>query len=463
MAIRGHGHLPHAHYVLMRFTGVQETKAYLKELMPLVTHAGDKAPEVARQVAFTYSGLAFLQLPAFTLGSFSREFREGMTESHRQFILGDTGEHAPNDWAWGGDPSDIHLLLMLFAPNDEALGQLVTTELTRASSFGVILRISLPTGMLHDQKEHFGFRDDISRPLITELVKSKDTGNAPTYPMGEFIMGYKNLYDEYAPSPLVSKDSPGSQVLLPHPDYPDFMDLGRNGTYLVFRQMQQEVVRFWDYLKSQAQTTDEAIALASKMVGRWPDGSPLVRCPFASDPSLAEENDFGYWEEDRSGLKCPLGSHIRRTNPRDHLVTETSQKDSAEMVAKHLMLRKGRPYGEPLAETMEVSDLMIAQEDGKERGLHFICLVTDLRRQFEFVQNNWVNFHKFGGSEQDADPIIGNHYQKDQVITDRFSIPAYPIRRRLENMPNFVKVRGGAYFFFPGLKACQFIANYDGI
>ncbi len=463
LAIRGHGHLPHAQYLLMRFSSLQETKAYFMQLVKMVTHAGDKRPEFACQVALTYSGLAFLGVPDQTLASFSREFREGMTEPHRQFILGDTGEHAPDFWDWGRDSSDVHMLVMLFASSAMALDQLVESELNRASLFRVMLHSSLPTGMLHDQKEHFGFRDDISRPIIAELVKDKDLGNAPKYPIGEFIMGYKNLYDEYAPSPVVPSHTPGSQGLSPHPDYPGFMDLGRNGTYLVFRQMQQDVVRFWDYVKSQAESSDKAIALAAKMVGRWPDGSPLVRCPVAPDPSLSDENDFGYWDEDRSGLKCPLGSHIRRTNPRDHLVTETSQKDSTEMVAKHLMLRKGRPYGDPLVATMQVSDFMKATDDGKKRGLHFICMVTDIRRQFEFVQNNWVNFHKFGGSEQDADPIIGNHYHQDQVVTDRFSIPTYPVRRRLENIPNFVKIRGGAYFFFPGLKALKFISNFDGI
>jgi hypothetical protein len=88
-------------------------------------------------------------------------------------------------------------------------------------------------------------------------------------------------------------------------------------------------------------------------------------------------------------------------------------------------------------------------------------MVTDIRRQFEFVQNNWVSFHKFGGLENDADPIIGNHYQTGQFVTDEFSIPNYPIRKKYTNLPNFTLIKGGAYFFFPGIKALKFIANHD--
>ncbi|EON76632.1 Peroxidase [Lunatimonas lonarensis] len=460
MAIRGHGHLLSARYLLLQFTDSANGKAYLAELEPLITTATERKPDVARQLAFTYSGLQFLQLPERTLGSFSREFREGMTEAHRQFILGDFGEHSPDNWDWGNNPSEIHLLLMLFAEGEEDLQQLVDQELTRASAYGVKHQVSLPTAMLHDQKEHFGFRDDISRPIISELVKDKELGTTPTFPAGEFIMGYKNLYDEYAPSPLVEETQQGAEVLSGHPDLPGLVDLGRNGTYLVFRQLKQEVFLFWEYLKSQSSSMEDSIALASKMVGRWPDGSPLVLCPFKNDPSLAQANNFGYWDEDRDGMKCPIGAHIRRTNPRDHLVTETSKKDSTEMVAKHLMLRKGRPYGNPVSKGMVLNEILAAEDDGEDRGLHFICMVTDIRRQFEFVQNNWVNFHKFGGSEEDADPLIGNHYQEGSVVTDRFSIPRYPVRRRLENLPNFVQVRGGGYFFFPGKKALQFISKY---
>jgi deferrochelatase/peroxidase EfeB len=174
---------------------------------------------------------------------------------------------------------------------------------------------------------------------------------------------------------------------------------------------------------------------------------------------LPDLNDFGFWEEDKMGLKCPIGAHIRRTNPRDHLVTEKTQKDSTEMGSKHRMLRKGRPYGDPVRIDLDPNELMDMAADEKERGLHFICLVTDIRRQFEFIQNNWVNFPKFGGLEHDADPIIGNHYKDGDFKTDEFSMPAYPIKDKLSGLPNFTLIRGGGYFFFPGIKAIKYLSN----
>jgi len=224
--------------------------------------------------------------------------------------------------------------------------------------------------------------------------------------------------------------------------------------------MHQDVCKFWTFLLGHAKGKEEAIRLASKMVGRWPDGSPLTISPENNDPDLAEFNNFGYWEEDKIGLNCPIGAHIRRTNPRDSLVTEKTKIDSTEMISKHRMLRKGRPYGDPIHEDLTPHKIMDMGNDDKERGLHFICLVTDIRRQFEFIQNNWVNFPKFGGLEHDADPIIGNHYQEGNFQTDQFCIPAFPVKEKVKDLPNFTLIRGGGYFFLPGIRAITFLTNY---
>ncbi|MEX0883678.1 MAG: peroxidase [Cyclobacteriaceae bacterium] len=457
LLIRGHGQLPSAQYLLYRFGDAGKGKKYLRSILPFIANGDEKPDTRAYQLAFTFKGLEYLNLPTTALMSFSREFREGMTEANRQFILGDFHENSPENWEWGNE--EIHLLLLVYARDAETLDEVLQEEAERAVLHQITLLHSLPTGFLLGQKEHFGFRDDISRPVIRELIGGKDLGHIPTFPAGEFIMGYKNLYDEYAPAPMVDPSDDINDLLPHNPDSKNLKDLGKNGTYLVFRQMSQNVFAFWEYLLAQGKTREEAIRLASKMVGRWPDGSPLVLCPENSDPSQSEANKFGYWEEDPNGLKCPIGAHIRRTNPRDHLVTERNKKDSSEMIAKHSMIRKGRPYGEPVADSMDPLEIIDKTEDHKERGLHFICMVTDIRRQFEFVQNNWVNFHKFGGLEHDADPIIGNHYQSENVVTDEFSMPAYPIKNRLKSLPNFTLIKGGAYFFFPGLNAIQFIAD----
>ncbi|WP_163379762.1 Dyp-type peroxidase [Cyclobacterium sp. SYSU L10401] len=459
LLIRGHGNLSSASYLLYSFTDPAQAGNFLKEILPKITAATEKPEEQALQIAFTYEGMAFLNLPGPVLDSFCREFKEGMTEKQRQFILGDTGENAPHNWSWG--ENNLHFMLMVFGKDLEKLDRTLSEIKVLTDSCGIVMLHALPTGMLHGQKEHFGFRDDISRPLIWELLHKEPDEQAVTFPAGEFIMGYKNLYEEYAPSPTVPQALDKQDRLPYHPDNESLKDLGKNGTYLVFRQMEQKVHVFWQYMKAQSKDKISAIALASKMVGRWPDGSPLTLCPVQPDPNLSETNDFGFWQADKDGLKCPIGSHIRRTNPRDHLVTEKSQKDSTEMAAKHRMIRKGRPYGPPVTPELNPEDMLDSIADTQERGLHFICLVTDIRRQFEFVQNNWVNFHKFGGLENDADPIIGNHYQSESRKTDEFSIPAYPVRRKLDKLPNFTTIKGGAYFFLPGIRALQYIADHE--
>ena len=459
LMVHGHGSLKSARFLLYRCTDPIASCDFLREIIPMITPAGYKPQEEACQIAFTHAGLSFLNLDETILESFSREFKEGMAASQRRSVLGDTGENGPENWAWGLE--DIHFLLMVYGKDQEQLDKSIhrINEQTKRNSIQLIHE--LPTGLLHNQKEHFGFRDDISRPVIRELLTEKPPEPNSTFPAGEFIMGYKNLYDEYAPSPLVAEELDINERLPYHPDFSDRKDLGKNGCYLVFRQMQQNVHTFWNYMQQQTDETNGAIKLASKMVGRWPDGSPLTLCPFQANSDLSEANDFGYWDDDQAGLKCPMGAHIRRTNPRDHLVTEKSKKDSSEMAAKHQMLRKGRPYGMPVTPELDPEAIMETIEDNQERGLHFICMVTDIRRQFEFVQNNWVSFHKFGGLENDADPIIGNHYQTGQFVTDEFSIPNYPIRKKYTNLPNFTLIKGGAYFFFPGIKALKFIANHD--
>lgn len=455
--IRGYGALPEAKYLLLGLGDGNLAKSYLKNLHPLITNGLVKPKEQAMNCALTASGIRTLGITEQDFSTFLREFKEGMTEPHRQFVLGDEGEFSPENWDWGQPGGEkVDLLLMVFAKDQDLMEELLHREVKRMEKFEVKLLHALPTALLQDHKEHFGFRDDISQPRIKELAKNHQEGE---FPAGEFFLGYKDLYDEYPLSPTVA-DHEDSMDLLPISyESKERKDLGKNGSYLVFRQMQQDVVGFWEYMKNNTVSKQDAILLASKMVGRWPDGSPLTICPDKPNIELSQENAFNYWKEDKLGIKCPIGAHIRRTNPRDHLVTETNAKDSKEMAEKHRMLRKGRPYGKPLGAEVDPLKMMMEANDSEERGLHFICLVTDIRRQFEFVQNSWVNFHKFGGLDHDADPIIGHHYQEDNLITDEFSVPQFPVRKKYKKLPNFTKVKGGAYFFLPGMRAMKFLSK----
>jgi Dyp-type peroxidase family len=203
------------------------------------------------------------------------------------------------------------------------------------------------------------------------------------------------------------------------------------------------------------EATAACVKLASQMVGRWPSGAPLVLSPNSDDPKLAEMNDFLYAQADSSGAKCPMGSHVRRTNPRD--VFTSNPREAILLAKRHRLIRRGRPYGPPLAASLNPADyLKPAPEDPKEdRGLYFIGINGDLSRQFEFIQQTWINNPKFAGLYNDADPLMGDHFPPGKGV---FTIQG-DVRERVTNIRRFVHVRGGAYFFMPGLRAVRYLAR----
>jgi Dyp-type peroxidase family len=244
------------------------------------------------------------------------------------------------------------------------------------------------------------------------------------------VLGYKNGYGEETSVPwLVPPDSAER--------------FGRNGSYLVLRQLQQDVAGFWDHFRRQAGTDDPLAAerLAAKAVGRWRNGSPVSQYPDAPGPDRVadpHENDFSFRPQDRFGQSCPLGAHIRRANPRDSF--EGERDAILRQVNHHRLLRRGRPYGPRIEDALRFTD------DNQERGLVFACLNGNIERQFEFVQHSWCDNARFHGLNNEADPLIG----RQPADGGHFSIQGWPVRRRLGGISRFVKVRGGAYFFLPG-------------
>ena len=265
---------------------------------------------------------------------------------------------------------------------------------------------------------------------------------------GELVLGYRDGYGLYAARPLVAAERrsrrrccpPTSREAAPH-------DLGRNGSYLVLRQLEQDVSAFWRFADAAAGA--ERIGLAAKMVGRWPSGAPLVLAPDADDAGIdpGRSNGFRYHREDPLGRRCPVGSHVRRANPRDSLDPDPGSAGSLAVSNHHRLLRRGRSYGPRLS-----IEQALAGGDGERRGLYFMCLNTNVGRQFEFVQQTWVNSPKFAGALRRARPGGGGP-------GGAFSMPASPVRRRVADVPRFVTVRGGAYFLLPSLRAVRYLSG----
>lgn len=471
---RGYKELPAAEFLLLEVTDPSQARGSLAHLAKIIEPATapdcDKKDRAsALHVAFTWHGLRRLGLSRAILDQFPQEFREGMVTEHRQRILGDRGGSDPAYWQWGSskdiadgkeqsrtDPQ-LHILVLLYAKDDTILSQHrnMVVGLSGLSRLGTKpLDTILLTGPELDStrkrngpKEHFGFRDGIAQPHIAGMPPSESGTPTPenTVATGELLLGYPNAYDEMPEGPI---DSAGQ-------------GFGRNGTFLVFRQLHQNVAAFWKYVSEQAAAQGRtSVELAAKMVGRWPDGTPLVESPEGPQTLLQTHDQFVYaghpTHPDPHGFHCPIGAHIRRTNPRDSL-GDIPQR-SMKLSNLHRMVRRGRSYGSPLIEDMDPAKLVKTQDDGVERGLHFICLNAAIDRQFEFVQNQWANNPKFGELYDDPDPLIGVLDESDGSACT-FTTQGQPARHRYTGIPRFVEMRGGAYFFLPGIAAIRMLAE----
>ncbi|MDB4933499.1 MAG: peroxidase [Labilithrix sp.] len=436
----GYGSLPHARWVHVSFENDEsEPGTWLSELRHEV-HAsarGKRRQEERINVAFTHTGLARLGLAESELASFPRELQQGMSDQLRSHVLGDVDENDPKAWELGG-PSNgpIHALVMLYAKNVDAIAALRDRVVGRIAALGGVV-VHEDSGELRDPlHEPFGFRDGITQPHVTGSPRPRDP-HEDEVPAGEFVLGYRNAYDEFPPSPQGT----------------DGFDIGSNGSYLVYRKLQQDTAGFWQCMLDRARPNGDAKAatkLASSLVGRWPSGAPLVNYPDHDPGPGAEKEAFAFHDADPAGTKCPLGAHIRRANPRDMLAP--SANESRRAVGRHRLLRRGRPYG-PISKGTPAQR---ATPDGADRGLVFIALNASFRRQFEFVQQTWLNNPKFAGLYDERDPITAS------VMDERgqhFSIPSVPVRRRLACLPQFVTLRGGGYFFVPSLRALAWLAS----
>jgi Dyp-type peroxidase family len=453
----GYGHMPEARYLLFRVRrATDELRRWLAEL-PLTSAGGsrtDEPPEPLLNVAFSYRGLRALGVDAELCERFSTPFVQGPDHPYRARVNGDVGEDAPERWEWGAEANPVHLVLLVYALDPASVEQHATRFTEQATAVGLELVKRLEGTTLPGRKEHFGFRDGIAQPELKGSGRGGLEGNlvAP----GEFLLGHRDGYDNVSDSP----ESPAGFAF------------GANGSYLVFRQLEQDVEAFWRYAATL--DGDNPVKAASKLVGRWPSGAPLVRHP-DDDPDsarFADDDTFSYLssddDNDRYGARCPFGAHIRRTNPRDWQLGETPD-ESLRLANLHRILRRGRPYGKPLDDAMSPAALVqrsLAGEAGArgERGLQFLCFNANLDRQFEFVQQQWANNPKFARQNVDPDPLIGVRrapleLELDENAFTRQTDVKSGILPRGGGLGRFVRVRGASYFFMPSIPAVRLLAG----
>jgi len=488
----GYAHLQEACFLLLRVENATAARMWLATASVTTAERLAERPDTALQIALTCEGLRALDIPEEIIQGFSPEFITGMSgEESRSRRLEDIGASAPAHWQWGSPGYVPHVLLMLYARKG-LLDHWRTTVIEMLPAAGLHLQRRLDTAELNGY-EPFGFRDGISQPQIDwQWERKVESIDQLVYSnlvaVGEFLLGYPDEYGKYTDRPLIAPRDDPHQQLLPAEDQPDRQDLGRNGSYLVLRHLQQDVQGFWRFLDEQThdkQGHADPTArhkLAAAMVGRTLEGVPLVPLadrPIAGigqeDPDDRTLNQFTY-VEDPAGIHCPFGAHIRRANPRNADLPEGTQgllsylvrilgfgqhsirDDAIASTRFHRLLRRGRKYGPTL---LPEEAIQRGQPDAAERGLYFICLNANIGRQFEFVQNAWIMGTKFNGLTEESDPLLGNREPLAGCpVTNTFSLPQqHGVRQRITGMPQFVTVRGGAYFFLPSMRALRYLAT----
>jgi Dyp-type peroxidase family len=416
-------------YEFLSFRNAAGGRAWLAAILETVHSVQQARASIEKDyrwvsVAFTWNGLRALGVDEASLATFPEEFKQGMVA--RAEVLGDTGANHPDNWIGGLDSPDLHAIVILFARDEEEHVRCQAEHdkfIAQCDGVEVLSSLDLeatpPFEYAHD---HFGYRDRLSQPVIEGSGEEPTPGSGAPLKAGEFILGYP--------------DEDGPPANLPQPE-----TLSRNGSYMAYRRLQEHVGAFRDFLKKHGQTPEEQELVAAKLMGRWRSGAPLVLAPDKDDPALGADpqrnNDFNYKQMDPHGYAVPLGSHMRRMNPRD----------TAANMNRRRMIRRGGTYGPYLPENVP--------EDGIERGIAAFVICASLIRQFEFAQNVWVNDRNFHELGNERDPIIGN-----QDGTLEYKIPKRPIRKKITGLPAFTTVRGGAYFFLPGLKALRYLASF---
>ena len=502
----------YARYVFFGIRNSDRGRRFVLDLVPLITTAAPwgrrseddeelPKPPATTNIAFTYHGLKRLALPEESLHSFTEEFSMGMRE--RRDILGDTGSSAPEHWdpVWNKENERVDIWLSISGQTTGAIEERYAQirDLLAASDDGVIQLTGhrgdngaddLPyqdAGALLDSegkpspKEHFEYTDGISNPFfegtLTDpayvLGAGKPTRKSPDslsgwepLETGEFILGHRDETKELPKAPM------------PRP-------LSYNGSYLVYRKLHENVGSFNRFIEEQGKLLpDGADEAAAKFAGRWKNGAPITTFPTKKSADeflekvrkaksevanaggkierglarykyvklLSKFVGFNY-SDDLAGSRCPIGAHARRANPRGAL--EFGVKDAFDtpgaMTNRRRLLRRGLPYGK--------SDRN-SGDDG-DHGIIFMAIGASIERQFEFVQQQWINYGNDFKIANEKDPLVGNHETEGGKGGGNMTFPAEPGSGKAPHfctgIPRFVEMRGGGYFFLPSLTALRLI------
>ncbi|KAJ7236497.1 DyP-type peroxidase [Mycena rebaudengoi] len=352
-------------------------------MLPLVTSArkllDDQIHEqkltIALNIAFSQAGLNKLNIRESDLND--TLFENGRFQDAAK--LGDD----PNTWL--STFNGTHVILLASNTTEKINGTLKNLKTTLGDSITEIH--SLQGAARPDDgegHEHFGFLDGISNPFVNGSGGEPNPGQASVLP-GEIFL---NTTDDGLRRP----------------------DLAKNGSFLVFRHLQQLVPGFNKFLadnpvgqKTLGLTKKEGSQLlGARMVGRWKSGAPVFMAPVRDGPELAtnikRNNNFTYAVAgnsltEASQEKCPFSAHIRKTRPRNDLGSDAASNHHIIRASVRMDLKA-------------VSELEKTTKE--ERGLAFVCYQSSIIDGFHFVQRSWANNPGFVQDNPGFDFIIGS-------------------------------------------------------
>ncbi|MCU5132282.1 Dyp-type peroxidase [Bacillus cereus] len=420
-------------------------------------------------IAFTFEGLKKLIPEKAEHFKKDEAFSQGMAA--RSKVLGDRLDH--QNWVIGGPTNLPDLLLIVASDTEDFLIQSINSIKESSKVNGGLELIHEENGttrkdMNKPGHEHFDYKDGISQPGIRGLKSDKpedfltarlidpsderaQSFSKPGEPLiwpGQFVLGYQkqNKNDLIQPEPEPDSDS---NTLAGLPGW------ARNGSYLVFRRLQQDVAAFNKFVENMSTEAGmKSDLLGAKLIGRWKSGAPLIRAKEEDNPPIGNDeftsNHFSYVnpepaikltqavgnqeipgvEGDSEGKICPFAAHVRKLNPRD--------VRSAAFNRTKMLLRRGIPYGKSFE---------LAPDE--ERGLLFMTYQASIKDQFEFMQHSWANDINFPSDFDGEDPIVGQKDNDGEKHT--FKLPEKD--KSINFMQEWVTMTGGAYFFQPSIKA----------
>ena len=222
--------------------------------------------------------------------------------------------------------------------------------------------LHVPSELPADGREPFGFATAFrSRASMSAMVGPRSRVRRCFRP-AKCVLGYPNAAD------IVGRCRRSAE----------------NGTYVVIRQLEQDVRTFWDFWRARAKTSRRRCGLQPKALGRWPNGMPVHgSVPRRSRRSMKRVrwrlSSSARMRGDKVSLWCARssGESARRSRRRPCGVDGRRPASSdgparvASMVRRRRRLVSGLHPGREARAAMPVA--------GRPRGSVFICPVRGYR------------------------------------------------------------------------------------